>query len=127
MLGPLVYRIGRSVPLGLGGACEIVEDGDEVFGHLLPIIAPKIGANGPEIVTLCAILLPVPSGVTSQLNVNVVIGLPRLVVILPFVPSAIGPSTCADEMPEFQRLQLFGSRQTLQTFSGDAVVERETP
>jgi hypothetical protein len=100
-------------------------------------------------VTLCAISLPVPSGVISQLNVNVVIGgpaidmlkprpsttfenvtsceLPRLVVILPFVPFAIGPSTCADKIPEFQRLQLFGSRQTLQTFSGEAVVDRETP
>jgi hypothetical protein len=98
---------------------------------------------------LCAIVLPLPSGVISQLNVKVVNGmpdidmlkprpswtswkvtscvLPRFVVISSCLPLVIGPSTLADRMPEFHWLQLFGSDHKLQTVPGAAVVERETP
>src|ERR1700729_1488455 len=94
-------------------------------------------------------VLPVPSGTISQLNVNFVSGapsidmlkprpattswnvtsceLPRSVVIFPVVPSAIAPSTSADAMPEFHWLQRFGSDHTRQTAAGGAVVEREAP
>ena len=99
--------------------------------------------------TLCAIVLPAPLGVTSQMNANVVSGgplivivmvrggttfanvtaclLPRLVSIVPVAPETSGPSIVADRIPLFQRLQLFGSDQTLQTHSDDAVVDRDTP
>jgi hypothetical protein len=108
-----------------------------------------MNASGPEIATLCAIVLPVPLGVTSQMNENVVSGgpliaivmvrggstfvnvtaclLPRDVSIVPVAPETSAPLMVADRIPLFQRLQLFGSDQILHTRSGDAVVERDLP
>jgi hypothetical protein len=119
------------------------------FAISAPIIGPKRNAKGPAIVTFRAMVLPVPLGAISQLKVIDASGgpamdtlnarpsktlekvtscvLPRFVVIFSFVPFAIGPSTTADAIPEFQRLQLFGSGHTLQTLSGEAVVARDTP
>ena len=108
-----------------------------------------MNASGPEMATLCAIVLPVPFGATSQMKENVVIGgplivmvkrrggstpvnvtaclLPRDVSIVPVAPETSGPLMVAERMPLFQRLQLFGSDQTLHTRSGDAAVERDGP
>lgn len=119
------------------------------FAISAPIIVPKRNAKGPAIVTFWAMVLSVPLGAISQLKVIDASGgpamdtlnprasttlekvtprvLPRFVVTFPFVPFAIGPSTSADAIPEFQRLQLFGSDHTLQILSGEAVVARDTP
>lgn len=108
-----------------------------------------MNASGPEMATLCAIVLPVPSGVTSQMKEKVVSGgplivivmrrggstsvnvtaclLPRFVSIVPVAPETSGPFMVAERIPLFQRLQLFGSDQTFHTRSGDAVVERDGP
>jgi hypothetical protein len=108
-----------------------------------------MNASGPEIATRCAIVLPVPFGVTSQMKENVVRGgplivivmvrggstfvnvtsclLPRFVSMVPVAPETSGPLMVAERIPLFQRLQLFGSDQRLHTRSGDAVVERDGP
>jgi hypothetical protein len=65
-------------------------------------------------------------GGSTLLNVTACL-LPRLVSIVPVAPDINGPSIVADRIPLFQLLQLLGSDQTLQTRSGDAVVERDTP
>ena len=80
----------------------------------------KVAPGGPDIV----ILKPRPWATLENVTSCVV---SRLVVILPFVPFANGPSSCAALMPEFQQLQLFGSLHRLHTRSGEAVVDRETP
>lgn len=85
----------------------------------------------------------------SQTNVNVVIGgpaidmlnprpgttlekvtacvEPRFVVIVPETPFAMGSLIAVVRIPEFERLQLFGSDQRLHTRSAEALVIRETP
>lgn len=141
--------LGRSRQAVSAACAKSSSTGTKWLAICAPISGPHRNASGPASATLCEIVLPLPFGVISQMNVIVVPGgppvlilsprcgttsvkvtaclLPRDVVIVPVAPDTSGPLIVAEAIPLFQRLQLFGSDQTVHTRSGEAVVERDFP